>query len=315
MKCEQVGAAPGLAGTDGPADGIITHQAITHRTHMHKQHSLIPPKNPRLGLALAACVLALAGCGGGGGSSGDDDGGGVVTPPGSVLVNPALALQGFWSGILGLPLDGATRSSAIVMPDLTAWIVFENDTGPIALAKMALTGAGVNETDATATGTGDYYRFATATRSTATATGTASTRGTFTGNINVANGSLATGFSWLSVPGFTTPATASELVGRWNGPRSDNTIPVSWVIDAAGNLSGTTLGCSYAGTMRPSNTGMAVYDLNVAEDCSAGGGAVRTLNGIGSLGTASSATPRNALRVVFTANGGANAGVFALTRQ
>ena len=280
---------------------------------MHKQHDLISPKKPRLGLALAGCVLALAGCGGGGGSSGDEDDG-IVTPPGSVLVNPALAMQGFWNGILGTPLDGATRSSAIVMPDGTAWVVFENDTGPTALAKMALTGSGVNETDATAAGVGDYYRFSTTTRSTATANGTASTRGTFTGNINVATGALATPFSWLTVAGFTTPAVAADVVGRWNGPRSDNGIPVSWVIDSTGVISGATLGCTYAGTLRPSNTGTAVYDLGLVEDCTAGGGAVRTLNGIASLGSTGSA-PRNALRVVFTANGGSSAGVFALTKQ
>jgi hypothetical protein len=314
MKREAGAPRSAAAGGAAPAGGIIGDQAINERNPMDIRYGLIPPNTLRLLPALAACALALAGCGGGGGSSGDGDDG-IDPPPTTGLVNPALAMQGFWTGILGNALDGATRSSAIVMPDGTAWIVFENDTGPLALAKMALIGTAVNATDATAAGTGDYYRFANALRGTATANGTASTRGTFTGNINVTSGGVATSFSWLAVEGFTTPAAASDLVGRWNGPRSDNGIPVSWTIDAAGLISGTTLGCTYAGTLRPSNTGTAVYDLSVVEDCSAGGGAVRTLSGLGSLGNTSSSNPRNSLRVVFTANGGASAGVFSLARQ
>lgn len=281
---------------------------------MHKQHSLTLVSKPRLLLALAACTLALAACGGGGGGGGDDEAGATAPPPAS-LVDPSLAMRGFWSGALGTAVDGATRSSATVMPDGTAWVVFEGDTAPTGVAKIALTGTGLNETDARVAGTGDYYRSGTAiNRNAATANGTASTKGTFTGTLNVA-GNVASTFNWTSVAGFASPAVAADLAGRWNGSRTNSDFPAGWVIDSAGAVSGTTLGCTYTGTATPT-AGTAVYGVTVVEDCSSSDRGVRTMSGIGILASTSTFTAnKNALRVVFTIDGGASAGVFTFTRQ
>ena len=266
----------------------------------------------RLSFALAACVLALAACGGGGGDSGGS--GGSVQPPAPILVNPALALQGFWSGPVTAAPDAATRSSAIVMPDGTSWIVFENDGAPTAVARIQLTASAVNGTDATVTGSGNYYRLGTVTRSTASESGTASTNGTFTGTVAVA-GNAATRFNWVSAAGFTTQSVAADVVGTWNGTGGFGAAQVSWAISSTGAVSGnSSAGCIYAGTLRPS-TGTAVYEVSVVEDCSSTGGPVRNMSGIAILAGTNLGTTRNALRVVFTADAGTTGGLFALSRQ
>ncbi|MEJ8838670.1 hypothetical protein [Ramlibacter sp. AN1133] len=267
----------------------------------------------RLPCALAAVTLALAACGGGGDSG--SDGGPGVQPPAPVLVNPALAMQGFWSGAVTTAPDGATRSSAVVMPDGTAWVVFETATATTAVAKIALTGTAVNETDATAAGSGNYYRLPTATqastRSAASASATASTKGTFAGSITV-TGNAATGFNWASVAGFTTQSLAADVVGTWNGSAGGSAVQVSWGILSTGALTGnSSTGCTYSGTLKPS-AGTAVYDLVVAEDCA---GTVRNMTGIATLSSTSASTSKNSLRVVFTADANATGGLFALTKQ
>jgi hypothetical protein len=271
---------------------------------MHKQDSLMPFRNLRLAATLAACTLALAACGGGGGDGGT--GTGTVNPPPTVLVNPALAMQGFWSGAVTAAPDGATRSSAVVMPDGTSWVVFESATAPTAVARIGLTGTAVNETDATATGSGNYYRLSDGVRSAATASGTASTKGTFSGNVTV-SGNAASNFDWTPTAGFTTQSVASDVVGRWNGTAGRAAIQVSWTIDAAGTVSGSSsTGCTYSGSLKP-DAGTAVYDMAVAENCA---GTVRNLAGIATL-----VANKSSLRVVFTADAGASGGLFALARQ
>jgi hypothetical protein len=290
---------------------------------MNKQTSPTLPRNRRRCVAVATCTLALAACGGGGGSPGVTSGGnnnGGVTPPPPVLVNAALAMQGFWTDAVPVTAapDGATRSEAVVMPDGTGWVVFENDTAPTAVARIALTGIAVNATDATATGSGNYYRLnninpqLNGTRIAASATGTASTRGTFTGTITV-TGNAATSFNWASVAGFTTQSLAADVVGTWNTTAGSAAVVLSWTISSTGAVSGNgSTGCTYAGTLTPS-PGTAVYDLSVAENCA---GIVRNLAGIATLAsTSTSTTGANTLRVVFTADAGATGGLFALTRQ
>jgi hypothetical protein len=276
---------------------------------MHKQYSSML-KNLQLPFALAACTLALVACGGGGGGGGGSDGGSVQPPP-PVLVNPALAMEGFWTGNVTAAPDGATRSEAVVMPDGTEWVLFENATAITAVAKLALTGTAVNSTDATVTGTGNYYRLSNGTRTAATESGTASTSGSFTGTVTV-SGNAATSFTWASVAGFTTQSLASDVVGTWNGSAGGGAVQVSWAINASGTVTGTsTTGCTYSGTLRPS-TGTAVYDVAVAENCA---GTVRNMSGIATLRSTSSTTSKNALNVVFTADAGASGGLFSLVKQ
>jgi hypothetical protein len=272
---------------------------------MAMQHGLIR-NSLRLSCAAAVCALALVACGGGGGSPGTNPNGGSgnVQPPTPTVVDPALALEGFWFGPMTTGPDGATDAEAVVMPDGTAWVVFETSSAPTAVAKIALSGTGVNATDATVTGSGNYYRLSDGTRLTATQTGTASTRGTFTGTVTV-TGNTPANFNWASSPGFTTQSLATDVVGTWNGALG--TTQVSWGVNTAGVLSGNgSTGCTYTGTVRPS-TGTAVFDVSVAEDCA---GVARNLSGIATL-----STDKATLRFIFTANAGATGGLVTLARQ
>ncbi|HET8747569.1 MAG TPA: hypothetical protein VFM98_18365, partial [Ramlibacter sp.] len=269
---------------------------------MHKQDGLTLPKNLRLPLTLAASTLALVACGGGGGSAGDGDGG--VNPPPPVLVDPDVAMRGFWAGPLTTAPDGATAASAVVMPDGTGWVVFENNTAATAVAKVSLTGEAVNATDATVTGSGFYFRLGDGVRSAISATGTASTAGTFSGTAIVGS-AAATAFEWASVPGFTVQSLSIDVVGTWNGALGN--AQVSWAIFSDGTLAGNgSNACSYAGTLRPA-TGTAVYDVSVTETCPT---SQRVLSGIATL-----PAPKNVLRVVFTSNANAQGGLLVLAKQ
>ena len=257
-------------------------------------------KGLRLSFALAACTAALVACGGGG------DGGDPNPPPPPVLVDPAVAMRGFWSGAVTSGPDAATRASAVVMPDGTSWVVLESNTAATGVAKIPLTGTAVNATDANFTGSGAYYRLVDGLRSTVTTTGTASTAGTFRGTATV-TGKAATAYNWTPTAGFTTAAVQSAATGTWNGTAGTGVLTLSWGISATGAVTGTSsTGCSYTGTVVPA-AGTAVYNVNVSEDCQ---GTVKTLAGIATL-----AANRTALRVVFTADAGASAGLFSLTKQ
>ena len=264
---------------------------------MHKQHSIHRLKNLQLSCALAACTVALAACGGGGG------GGGETPPP---AVDPSVAMRGFWGGTMTGAPDGATRSAAVVMADGTAWVVLESATAPTAVARIPLTGTGVNTTDATVTGNGFYYRLGDGARLAVSASGTASTKGTFKGTAT-ANGTAPAGFDWTSVPGFTTPAQAADVVGTWAGTAGAGAVTITWSVSAAGAVTGSSsTGCAYSGTLRPA-AGTAVYDLSVAEDCA---GTVRALSGIATLFAG-----KTSLRAAFTTDSGTKADLVVLGKQ
>jgi hypothetical protein len=271
---------------------------------MNKQHGLTRLKSLQLAFALAACTVTLVACGGGGGDPGATAP--PPPPPAPVLVDPAVAMRGFWSGNVTTAPDGATRASAVVMPDGTGWVVLESNTAPVAVARIPFTGAALNDTDATVSGGGSYYRLSDGAKSAVSASGTASTKGTFKGNATV-TGNAASAFDWVSTAGFTTAAQQADVVGTWNGTAGSGAVQVTWIISTAGAVTGSSsTGCGYAGTVKPS-TGTAVYDVNVTEDCA---GTVRAMNGIATL-----VANKTSLRVVFTAEAGASAGLFSLNKQ
>jgi|GEM_PF-2738745 len=257
-------------------------------------------KGLRLSFALVACTAALAACGGGGSSSES-----APPPAPPVLVDPAVAMRGFWSGAVTSAPDGTTRASAVVMPDGTGWVVLESNTAPTAIARIPLSGTAVDDKSATISGNGAYYRMSDGTKSALSATGTASTAGTFKGTATV-GGNAASSFDWASVAGFSTAAQQADVAATWHGTAGTGTVTLNWSISAAGAVTGSSsTGCSYSGTVTPaSNT--AVYNLAVSEDCQ---GTVKALSGIATL-----ASSKTALRAVFTTDSGAAAGLFSLAK-
>lgn len=274
---------------------------------MNKQTSLSRLKNLQRAVALGACAAALTACGGGGG------GFEVVPPP---MVNPQLAMQGFWSGSIAPAPDAATAASAIVMPNGTTWIVYERTTAttpatvvPTAVANIPLTGTAVSATDATVAGSGSYYRLSDGVRSAVSASGTASTAGagSLKGTATVGTNAAST-FNWTKAStSFTTQAQQSAVTGTWRGTAGGNTVQITWTISAAGAVTGTsTTGCNYTGTVTPA-TGVAVYNVAVSEDCA---GTVKAMAGVA---TVAATAPQ--LRVVFTADAGAQGGLISFTKQ
>lgn len=270
---------------------------------MNKQTSLSRLKNLQRAVAIAACAAALTACGGGGGGEVVD----TSTPtPVPVRVDPNLAMQGIWSGSVAPAPDGTTRAEAVVMPNGIAWVIYESDTAPTAVARVALLGTGLNATDADVSGPGSYFRLSDGVKGSVALRGTASTAGTFKGTSTVAGNAAGT-FSWTSQAGFTTPAAQSDVTGTWKSTAGGGVRTTTWTINSAGAVTGTSsTGCTYTGTVTP-NAGTAVYNAAVSEDCA---GTVKAMTGIGRLAAA-----KTSLVLVFTADSEASGGLFQFTKQ
>jgi hypothetical protein len=272
---------------------------------MHKYKKSTIRRTLRACALSAACAGMLAACGGGGGGG---DAAPVVVPP--TLVNVSAVTQGFWSGSVTNGPEASTRASAIIMPDLTAWIAFETTTAVVGVSKMAVTGTAVSETTANISGSGSYYSLTGSARQSATSTGTVTSAGAInaTTAVGATNGSLA----WTTQAGYTTPATAANATGTFTGNLGGGAVSVTWTITGAGTVTGTsTTGCQYAGTLKPNAAAIAVYDVAVSEDCN---GTVRALAGISTFRAAAGIVPAS-LRVIFTADAGATGGLLALDKQ
>lgn len=250
---------------------------------------------------VAFCAAALAACGGGGGGGGGD----TTTP----LVDPSAILQNFWSGTMTNAADGATRASAVIMPNGTAWVAMESAAAVVGVAKVALAGTAVDATSANISGTGVYFTLPNGAAQALTAAGTV-TASSLAGTATSPAGTATLDWTPVTTPSYSSAAQASDLTGAWRGTLGGSVVVVDWSLDAAGTLTvGTTsTGCTYTGTVKPSSAGaIAVYDVSVAETC---GVTTRNLAGIATL-TAS----KTSLRVMYTANADTGGGVIALTKQ
>jgi hypothetical protein len=252
------------------------------------------------GSLLTACAAALVACGGGGGSS---------NPPAQTLVDAPSITQGFWSGAVANGPDGATRASAVITPDLTAWVALEAGTGVVGVARMPLTSTATNATTASLSGSGSYYGLASGAAQAIAATGTVTASALNATTSGAAGGAT---LDWMptTTPSYAVAASAADLAGNvWQGTAGGGAAVITWRPDAAGTLAGATsnssTGCTYAGTVTPN--AVAYYTVNVVEDCA---GAQRTLSGIATLNAA-----KTRLNVVFTSDAGTRGGLIALTKQ
>lgn len=250
---------------------------------------------------LAACAAALAACGGGGGGGGD--------APAANLVDPASILQNFWSGAVANGADGATRASAVVMPDGTAWVAMESPLAVVGVAKVALSGTAVDAQSATFTGSGNYYSLAGGAAQPLTAAGTVSAA-SLSGTATTAAGTSDLNWTPVTAPSFAAAAQPADVQATWTATVGGGALVVTWTIDAAGALTGATnTGCTYTGTVKPSAGGIAVYDVAAAEACGGPPATTRNLAGIATLNAA-----KTSLRVMYTAEAGASAGVLAFSK-
>lgn len=247
---------------------------------------------------LAVCAASLVACGGGGGGGGD------AAP---ARVDPSAILQNFWSGPVTNAADGATRASAVILPNGTAWVAMESATAVVGVAKVALTGTAVDATMANVSGTGVYFTLPNGAAQSLTAAGTV-TASSLDATATSPAGTATLDWTPVASPSYTAAAQASDVTGNWRGTLGGSVVVADWTISAAGALTGTTsTGCTYTGTVKPSGAGaIAVHDVAAAEVC---GGDTRNLAGIATLTAA-----KTSLRVMYTANSDTGAGVIAFDK-
>jgi len=204
-------------------------------------------------------LLLLAGCGGGG-SSAD------TTQP---------SMKGYWGGT-----TGTVTTSAIVLANGDAWLVFSESGVITRFARMQTAANGTSFTSSS----GNQYLLQSNTKETAAATGTFSEKSTLSAVMTASSGTTTlTNLAYN--PLYGTPATQADAVGVWTGSFGGNSSNRTMNIAATGELTGTsTTGCSYAGTMLPRTADPALFDVNVTESCV--DGRLTVLSGIATVNAA-----------------------------
>jgi hypothetical protein len=93
---------------------------------------------------------------------------------------------------------------------------------------------------------------------------------------------------------YETPAKLADAAGRWSATRGAGAVQLSFDISASGALTGSSsTACTYAGTLTPHASAIAVFNLSLTEACL--GTPAQTYSGIA---TANAAT--NGLSMAFT---------------
>lgn len=221
----------------------------------------------------------------------------AVTPPPPPATAPLAAAPGFWDG----PASGASRSSAVILPDGQAWIVYESGGTVSALATAAL------KADASAPGnTGRYYALPNGAVQDYRFSASLPPGSAATLEAKVAIGSGApTASTWTYNKVYETALGLADVKARWSARLG--ALDVQWDIDASGKLAGTsTTGCTYSGTLAPHSGAPAVLDLAVSETCA---GQQQSLAGIARL-----SADKTRLSVVYTAAAGTRAGALVLQK-
>lgn len=223
------------------------------------------------------------------------------------LVDATAVTRGLWSGTANGP-DGSTGASVVVLPDLTTWIVHQNANEVLGVTKATASATAANTTTASVTASGTYYPIPDMAGKAVTLTGTTNKLGAFQASSTA--GTTTATYTLTAANNAATAATAVNAQGTWTGTLGDRTNRITWNVTAAtsgNNVEGnSTVGCTFAGTLRPHASGMAVYNVSVTENCA---GTIRTLDGIALL-------VNNNLNVRYTTGTGTSSrgGVLSLGR-
>jgi hypothetical protein len=165
-------------------------------------------------------------------------------------------MKGIWGDTPG----GTTSTSAIVLSNGDAWIVFNEAGVTTRFARLQTQSTGANYT-----GTGTQYLLQTGAHEAVTASGTFTEKILISGTITPPGGNNLN-LSYDSR--YETPAKLSDAVGSWTGTFGGNSSLRTLVVTAAGSLSGnSTTGCTYNGTLLPRTADTAVFDVSFTEAC------------------------------------------------
>jgi hypothetical protein len=172
-------------------------------------------------------------------------------------------LQGIW----GTGVVGGFPASAVVLSNGSAWVVVNPITTPIQMYAVALQG-----TASAYAGSGKQYISGSQAVPTVVAfavNAAAAVKTTLTGTITP-SGLDPQAFNFLYDARYDTPASLADMNGTWTGNRSNNSVAVTWSVNASGVLSGSsTSGCGYAGTVAVHSVPVpvGVFDLTLSETC------------------------------------------------
>ncbi len=203
---------------------------------------------------LAICLIATLGaCGGGGGGGGNDAGGGGNPPV------PNARIEGAWEGAAS---NGNTLR-LIALEDSTFWGIFGTMAGDTMLV------SGFNKGTGQSTGTqynGNLREFDASGNSYAgTFSATVIDGTSVVGSTSANTGGSAT-FSLAPIPAaqfdYQRAANLSDVAGFWNGQfLNGNTGAIS--ITNTGLLNGSSVGCSFSGSIIPRSSGKNVFNFSV----------------------------------------------------
>jgi hypothetical protein len=206
----------------------------------------------QLSAILALAMLLTSGCGGGKSSNSTPLGN---TPSG----NTAGQAQGVFSGTTstGLSFQG------IVVPSDKFYAIYGTTVGNVFYISGLITGQGSSQNgNYTATVTDFYYTGATTTGSlTATYVPGKSINGTVaeSGNNDITfNGTAISSASF----NYASSALLSDISGTWTGTLTDGSA-ATVDITASGSFSGSDLGCSFSGSVKPDASGKNFFTVSL----------------------------------------------------
>jgi hypothetical protein len=194
-------------------------------------------------------VVALAGCGGGGDGSNDS----------GQQPLPAAKIEGAWQGTVS---NGNTLQ-LIALEDNSFWGIFGRTVGNVLIVDGFARGSG-QVSGNQFTGSQREYDSAGNTYIGSFA-GAVSNGISITGSTSFAGGSAAT-YSLTPIPtaqfDYQRTAAVSEIAGAWNGQFIDGASGAI-SINGSGQLSGSSSGCSFTGTVAPRSSGRNIFNFSV----------------------------------------------------
>lgn len=233
---------------------------------------------------MASCMLY--GCGGGGSSPAPTP---TPTPTPVVTGSP----KGFWTGS-----DG---TSAIVLTNGDAWVVFQDAGTANRLARIQTAALGL-----ALSGNGIQYQLQSGSSETVSLAGGFVEKQSLTATMTAASGNRS--LTLVYDARYETIASLADVTGSWSGLYGGVSM-LTLTISSTGVLTGSSsTGCNYSGSLQPRSADPSVFDVRFTETCVAG--TPVTLEGIATVNAA-----KTGLSFALVTVDSTQGALFAGTRQ
>ena len=207
----------------------------------------------RLLAIISATVLVLGGstlvgCGSSYSSNGSGGGG----------QNYAGQAQGVYSGTS----SNGYAFSTIVLPNDKFYAIYGTVAGNALLLSGLITGQGTSGNGTYTASVSDF--FYTGTKNTGSVSATYVAGASLNGSLT--ESSATTTFTGASLPtssfNYNTPALLSDISGNWSGTLLDG-MSTTVAISSNGNVTGSSSGCSFSGTVSPDSSNKNFFDVSL----------------------------------------------------